>query len=587
MAHHDLIIHPLILRCVRVTGVTDVTPRMRRITLAGEQLGAFTRDGLDLPAFTSPGFDDHVKLIFASDGDVASVLPEQLPNGIEWAPSETREGRDYTPRRFDPVAGELDLDFVTHGDGPAASWAASASPGDELWFAGPKSSTVVPADPEWVLLAGDETALPAISRFFEERPTDAPVRAVITIADESARQELRLGTEDLVEWVLADETDELALSRAVERIELPEGTPYVWGAAESRALLPLRRFARGLGAPKSHVNITGYWHQRADPEVLGDQEASPELPEPPVLWFALRAALRLGLIDALLDGPSSCAALAERLGTREAELDPLIELLVQNDILARAEGGAVALGRLGEELAEDEHEREEYEGFDADRVLALSALPEALAAGASAWEQQHAATLRGSAEAEPACYAELAEEAAGLPHVLTGLAGSTVWGRGKRIAITGPGAIEVGDVLSADTGAIITVHEAAGPLAVLRAAADPRDWEFATEVPQGTDLVVTALALGHRTDEEALELLRALAGAAQSAVLVERLSPDGLSPAASAAAALIDFAVLGVPTRTPERILQLAEEAGWTVAARVKLGWGIESVELTAAAGRA
>ena len=97
MAQHDLIVHPLVLRSVRVAAVTDLSPRMRRVTLTGEELGAFTRDGIPLPAFASPGFDDHVKLIFAADGDLAAALPVQLPHGIEWGASESRQGRDYTP----------------------------------------------------------------------------------------------------------------------------------------------------------------------------------------------------------------------------------------------------------------------------------------------------------------------------------------------------------------------------------------------------------------------------------------------------------------------------------------------------------
>ncbi len=67
---------------------------MRRVVLGGADLAAFTRDGIDRPAFAAPGFDDHVKLILASDGDVRAALPAQLPHGIEWtltrAPGDPR-----------------------------------------------------------------------------------------------------------------------------------------------------------------------------------------------------------------------------------------------------------------------------------------------------------------------------------------------------------------------------------------------------------------------------------------------------------------------------------------------------------------
>ncbi|MYS71875.1 SIP domain-containing protein, partial [Streptomyces sp. SID5926] len=282
--------HPLVLRRVTVRRVLDVTPRMRRVVLGGEQLGAFTRDGMDHPAFAAPGFDDHVKLILASDGDVRAALPAQLPHGIEWTPAENRLTRDYTPRRVDPAAGEVDLDFVTHGDGPAAAWARAARVGDELWFVGPKSSLRLPERPDWILLAGDETALPAIGRFLDERPVDAPVHVLVTVADDAARQKLALREGDTVRWVLAEPGDAAALEAAVRALPLPAGEGYAWAAAESRALLPVRRYlGRECGMPKERLNITGYWHREEAaataqaPDAPTSGEAAP-VPSP-VPWL--------------------------------------------------------------------------------------------------------------------------------------------------------------------------------------------------------------------------------------------------------------------------------------------------------------
>lgn len=594
MAQHDLIVHPLVLRNVRVAAVTDLSPRMRRVTLSGEELGAFTRDGIPLPAFASPGFDDHVKLIFAADGDLAAALPVQLPHGIEWGASESRQGRDYTPRRFDAATRQLDLDFVMHGDGPAASWARNASLGDELWFAGPKSSTVVPVDVDWVLLAGDETALPAIMRFLEERPVSAPVRVVVTISDEQARQELQLRDRDRVEWIVADATDEQALAHAVTRLTPLPGTPYIWAAAESRALLPVRRIARTLGAPKSHVNITGYWHQRVEAEIAAVGEANPVLPEAPVLWFAVRAAVQLGLLDALAGEAMQPAPLAERVGaTSAAALTPLLTCLTQGGVLARRDNGSYALDRLGEELSEDEHAQESFTGFASAQVLALAALPDAITGNESAWQRTHGVSLRDAVESEPEFFDELLEQAGSLPHVLPGLMQHPIWAGATRITITGPGATQVGTSLSTaistaphtvgseSATAQLTVHEVPVPLAALRADAGTSDWQFTSELPEDQDIAVTALAFGHRSDAEVVALLRALLRVAPRAVLIERLTPDGLSDAASASHALIDFAGIGTPTRSPADTLQLASEAGWRVVARHKLGWGIESVELS------
>lgn len=585
MAQHRMIVHPLVLRQVHVTRVRDVTTRMRRITLGGEQLGPFHRDGLDLPGFASPGFDDHIKLIFASDGDVHAVLPTQVENGIEWAPSHTRQARDYTPRRFDPVAGELDLDFVRHGHGPAATWAQHARPGDELWFAGPKTSTVPPQHSPWVLLAGDETALPAIGRFFEQRPVDAPVRAVITVTDPAARQDLAVREDDLVEWVVADPGDEEALITAVRTVEALPGVPYVWAAAESRALLPLRRHAtQTLGAPKTQINITGYWHKTTDdqPETATATAGRAAVETSPVGWFTVRAALRLGLLDALVSGPRSAQALARQLAVDPAQLDVLVDALAAHQVLTRDHTGRVGLGPVGEQLADDEHARERYDGLHADQVLALAELPAALTRGSSAWAAVHGRSLRELAQDDRAHYEELVEEAEGLVHLVTALPKRAVWGRQRRVGVTGPGALAVADILHEHTTAQVSIVEAPEPLKVLRdAAGDDCPHEFIDQWARH-DVVATALALGHRTEQETTALLTELRTIASAAVLVERLAPDGLNPVAATEDALLHLATLGTPPPGPEQVARLAAVTGWTVTARQKLGWGIECVELTA-----
>lgn len=119
---------------------------------------------------------------------------------------------------MDHRAGELHLDFVVHGEGPAETWSASAREGDELWFVGPKSSLRLPERLDWILLVGDETALPAIGRFLDERPLDAPAHVLVTVPDEAARQELALRDGDTITWVVAEPGDPAALDAAVRAL---------------------------------------------------------------------------------------------------------------------------------------------------------------------------------------------------------------------------------------------------------------------------------------------------------------------------------------------------------------------------------
>lgn len=683
MAHHALVIHPLVVRCVQVARVVDVTPRMRRITLTGAQLGAFTsgeheqpgheQPGHEQPAFATPAFDDHVKLIFAADGDVRSVLPKQLAHGIEWGPSLTRQGRDYTPRRFDSERLELDLDFVLHGDGPAAAWAQQAKPGDELWFAGPKSSTVVPADLGRVLLAGDETALPAIARFFEERPSNAPVHAVITVPDPAAKQRFALREDDEVTWVIAEPGDPDALAEAVAEAcgaafaDSADGAPFVWAAAESRSLLAVRRFARAIGVPKSHTNITGYWHAPqdrrsasgvganavlGDPVLLGDSRHAPDdgepshadgtagetdgdvraLPEQPVHWFAVRAALLTGVLDFVAETTArsrratiSPGELAAACDTDPEALSALVRVLIESDVLVNIEPAvgefageetqegahALRLGSLGEMLVDDDHAREQYTGLAAEQMLALAALPAALRVGAgrppalqsqasqrsasqrsasryptawevTAWEVTHRSTLLEYLVSNSDEYAELVDDTDQAAHVLAGLQSQAIWSDGVTAAITGPGAVVVSEALAA-TPLALTIVAQPVPLSVLQAASDAAaGCEFASEWNRH-DLAVAAFDLEHRTDAEVRELFVAMRASASRAVVIDQFTPDGLGESRSAADALVSHATIGTAHRSPESVFELAAQAGWVVRARHRLGWGVESVELASA----
>ncbi|WP_411097221.1 siderophore-interacting protein [Streptomyces sp. 020-2-3H-GM] len=578
--------HPLVLRRVTVRRVHEVTPRMRRVVLGGADLAAFTRDGIDRPAFAAPGFDDHVKLILASDGDVRAALPAQLPHGIEWTPAEHRVTRDYTPRRVDPDAGELHLDFVVHGDGPAETWSASAREGDELWFVGPKSSLRLPERLDWIHLVGDETALPAIGRFLDERPLDAPAHVLVTVPHDEARQELALRDGDTVTWVVAEPGDAAALEAAVRALPVPPGEGYVWAAAESRALLPVRRYLqRERKLPKDRVNITGYWHREeaAAPqapdaaEAPGAQAAAP-IP-PPLPWLVARAALRLGVVDAVADAPGlSADALAARVGVAGPGLGVLLPLLASYDVVVDAgDGTGLRLGAAGEVLLDD-HEREEYTGHEAELLLALTQLAPALKEGTSPWRLASGTTLHEAVTGDAERYGELVEECEQLVFLLDGLTADPLWEGVGSCLLTGPGSASVAAALD-DAGRRprLLIAEDAGPAEVLRGHVPAPDRVAWSAGP--ADVAVAAKALAHRTDEEAVALLARLAEWTSTAVLVEASRPDNLSPHA-AEAALHAYTATGSPLRDSAAVAALAERSGWRVKRTVALGWGTEATVL-------
>lgn len=222
--------HEIKQRKLNVLRVTELTPRMRRITLGG----------IELQGFTSLGSDDHIKLLFAP-----------TPGADEAKPTL----REYTPRRIDLTANELDIDFVLHGDGPASTWAAQAAPGHTLTIAGPRASMVVPDIFDSYLLIGDETAIPAIARRLEELPAGRRVVAIIQIEDEHEKQPLPSKAEVDVRWLLRSEN----LLDHVQEQPLPQGRLYSWVALEKSLTRAVKGLLIDKGVNEDALKAAAYW----------------------------------------------------------------------------------------------------------------------------------------------------------------------------------------------------------------------------------------------------------------------------------------------------------------------------------------
>jgi len=237
--------HEIRQRRLQVLRVTDLTPRMRRITLGGPEL----------QGFISLGSDDHIKLLFAETAEQQQAI-DARNLGRDGGARPTM--REYTPRRVDLVANELDIDFVLHGDGPASTWAAQAAPGQTLNIAGPRASMVVPDIFDSYLLIGDETAIPAIGRRLVELPAGRQVLAVIQVEDEQERQPLPSAAEVQIFWITRNE-DLLAL---LQGLSLPEGKLYSWVALEKSLTRQAKALLLERGASEAALKAAAYW--RAD-----------------------------------------------------------------------------------------------------------------------------------------------------------------------------------------------------------------------------------------------------------------------------------------------------------------------------------
>ncbi|WP_321861354.1 siderophore-interacting protein [Pseudomonas paraveronii] len=244
--------HEIKRRRLDVLRVVDITPRMRRITLAGPELAGFV----------SLGSDDHIKLMFPQNAAEQAAL--QSPTFSIKGDGPQPAMRDYTPRRFDLSLGELDIDFVLHGDGPASTWAEQAQVGQHLYIGGPRGSMIVPDIFDSYLLIGDETALPAIARRLEELPTGRKVLAVIEIADAAEQQVLQSAAEVEVIWVLRGQVD---LLDTVRTLTLPSGALYTFVAMETKLSRQVRRVLLDTHkVDEAFLKAVGYWRAEGSEE---------------------------------------------------------------------------------------------------------------------------------------------------------------------------------------------------------------------------------------------------------------------------------------------------------------------------------
>ncbi|NED99553.1 siderophore-interacting protein [Phytoactinopolyspora halotolerans] len=306
---------------VAVARLEPLSPSFLRITFTGDDLDQFGHDGPD----------QRIKLYIPRPGQ---GLPEF--SLTDWyaqyrnSDPDTRGFiRTYTIRAVRPGRRELDVDFVLHDvhgthagpadDGeiscPAASWAAGARVGDELVLIGP--NRLYPADSggyEWnppvsardIIIAGDETAVPAIAGILE-RLCDSPhsdetpsagrprVRVFLEVPDAADALDLRAPAHAEITWLPRRREDGASAANGQPLVDAVTsadfGTPrsasddasavdtvdidlevlwevaagatssiYVWVAGEAGAVKAIRRhLVRERGVDKGAVTFMGYW----------------------------------------------------------------------------------------------------------------------------------------------------------------------------------------------------------------------------------------------------------------------------------------------------------------------------------------
>jgi NADPH-dependent ferric siderophore reductase len=243
-------------RTAEVRAVEDLTPRMRRVTFGGDDLEGLV---IDQPAAS-------VRLLLPGAGETELVMPTWNGNEFRLPDGARPTIRTFTPWHLRPDRRELDLGVVLHGTGAASEWARDARPGDPVAIAGPGRGYAIDADASSFLLAGDETALPAISQLLEALPKHARVSVLIEIATPEGRLELPAHPAISTQWV--EQRDGAppgdALIAAIENAEI-SADARIWAAGEAAAVQRIRRHLfETREIPRVQTTVRGYWkHGRA------------------------------------------------------------------------------------------------------------------------------------------------------------------------------------------------------------------------------------------------------------------------------------------------------------------------------------
>ncbi len=250
-----------------VVRTEQLTSHMVRVVLGGNGFDTFTPS-----KFT----DSYVKLVFvADDVDVAALPhPLTLDSFAELPDVKKPVVRTITVRRADPVAGELVVDIAVHGDhGTAGPWAATAQPGQPMYLMGPSGAYAPDPAADWHLLAGDETALPAISVALEALPDSAIGKVFIEIAEPEDEVPLTAPEGVQINWLYrGGRADLVGQDRAGDNAPLVEAVKtafwlpgqvhaFVHGEAQAvmHNLRPYIRKERGVDA--KWASISGYWRR--------------------------------------------------------------------------------------------------------------------------------------------------------------------------------------------------------------------------------------------------------------------------------------------------------------------------------------
>ncbi|SFB87416.1 siderophore-interacting protein [Pseudoalteromonas denitrificans] len=242
-----------------------ISPNLLRVTLTGEALKGFpiNKNG------------SHIKLFIPREGETKPSLPRLTAAGIEW-PKNRPITRAYSVRKYHPDTNELDIDFVAHGkSSPASGWAVNANEGDFIGVAGPGGPDPLLAPADWHILAGDLTAVPAISAILETLDSKASGHVFIEVDNLVDKHFIAHPSGINIHWILRDVSRKKnALIEAINNVAPDIGVKSISAfiAGENASVIACRDKLRvDYQLTKKNLYAVPYWRRGQDEETYHEE----------------------------------------------------------------------------------------------------------------------------------------------------------------------------------------------------------------------------------------------------------------------------------------------------------------------------
>lgn len=246
-----------------VTDAKWISPSFVRLTIGGE----------DLARWRHLRFDQWFRLALPVAGDATRF--DRLSDRFDTRaylryltlPKATRPAiRNYTVREFRAEAQEMDIDFVVHGEeGVAGPWAATLPVGDRVALIDQGCGYRSVSGEARLVLAADESALPAALGILRDLPRDAVGVAIIEIPHTEDQQPVDHPAGVELRWIVREPGSRPGATALRELRALPQqrGPISAFIAGEQQLATGGRRFLVGeRGADKTAVDFCGYWRAR-------------------------------------------------------------------------------------------------------------------------------------------------------------------------------------------------------------------------------------------------------------------------------------------------------------------------------------